>query len=74
MLTEQATQTLKKNSKRGGLAIVGAILGFLGNAQFVNSYEDGYKQALVDVDQGKVSKIIYQRDVAELHMIDPRQD
>lgn len=74
MLTESATAAVKKNSKRGGLALVGAILGFLGNAQFMNSYEDGYKQALMDVENGKVSRILYQTESPDLRLIDPLLD
>jgi hypothetical protein len=73
MLTTTAAAALKKNSKRGGLALVGAVLGFLGNAQFLNSYEDGYKQALLDVENGKVSRILYQTESPDIRMINPEE-
>lgn len=72
MLTEEASQILKKNSKRGGLALIGALLGFFGNATFVNSYESGYRQALIDIETGKVSKIIYQTDSNDIRIINPK--
>ena len=74
MLTQQAATTLKTNSRRGGLALIGAIFGFLGNSQFMNSYEDGYRQALLDVENGKVSRIIFQTEKLDFRMINPENN